>query len=1320
MCSCFCTNTVDSLPQYTVTTTMTNDVLISNLRTEHNTNELTEITTVSEFDTTDKAEPSMTTENNIILGSSVPTKMFKGDDYSLIKNLSNEHFITTIESVPNDSVTTTELPIKIFDEYTTNNIYSDGQGVNEIGSTHSGIDLDKITKVTNSTRSEISDDSTDINENNKKSTNKLVTSTDESQLISTVHSLTNENDDFAENSTQYVETKTIEVTTLDDRHSETITYDSNTESTSKTIATDSQTSMDEITQDIKYLNTVNSTQLQDSFTTSTLNPADGTTKYSNDYVSSNTIKADDNSDRSTITEIFPEHVKNIQTSMFPENVLQTTTDNTFNKFSPPITTDDFQISTTNGLMDYLDVITQSTIGTHDLNQMETTTLKVLKNPTTFNNNIEITSTIYDSDNNIQTSTDKNILFNQGESTEAMNTKTFNETISFDTTTAILETTSKNVKSSSDQSMNGNPEVTTDSLNEPMDSRTIYYEEENEINNIAQVTTKSYSEINTNYNQNNEEKYLTEHSSSKIFENTTIPTVLNDNTKDNNISSVLTTTTAFDEFLIPTTTTRNQEETTLVIPNNYADPTRDFGFNEEKETTTKLDFLTTTSINLVDNSDQNSENDKTFTTKNSFINDDVFIERTTALFDKEKEIHYSTTDSVSSVTPVEDVQTGTHGVFDDRSSTFISKTISDVGVTTNNYEETKLTTLDTFILNENTEHGTQNAIETTLQPLTNKGAEFTTLNDKFDGNVTPTGVVSTESTEEKKSGIVSTDNIDVMTMTAPNQIINDFVNRLLNATKTDETATIVRESATQNIESSIVPEPVSIDDSNISQDVKKKWEALFGTSSANNLSSVNESPTSAVVGIRFTTINGTQETIPNTAEPTEAIVSKEIFTENYEVTDGSMNNAGNGIEYDLTTTVRTRGKNESVITSTSIADRDDTISASEMSTMANEVTAGSDFERINESIVSTRAQGDRTDKTEAGNDDQTTEPFAVFNPVSSFDTTTINVPAMVTDSETSGIFTTTDTDVEYVNRDNLETTTVTIITMADWIKTKSTTLKSSNEIVTDKNVENGLHSPTETNTRKNVDSVTTVIPLEPIPKTNDIDLIETTSITSLADASTMINLITTSIEVLVSNLSSENDSTTAENTITTDQGTTMFTDNYSSTTVTSSNKNDSDTPLTRNEMPNVTTTENKINSNEFIATTEQFTVSPTEETAYNILTEFPNTVDIFKNDLTPRDHVQDTTDLNDILTTTEYTITSKSIEIEDTTLKYADQNQTNINNSYSVQKITTATRKWCWNDTDCDADHKCLAAKCLPTGESRVNNCPPGIITLQCLKGIIYT
>lgn len=1323
MCSCFCTNTVDSLPQYTVTTTTTNDVLISSLRTEH-TNELTETTTVSEFDITDRAEPFITTEINKIISSSVPTKMFKGDDYNFIKNLtSDKNVITTIvEPVSTDSVTTTEPSIKVFDEYTTNNMftYSDEKRINEneIGSTYSGIDLDEIIKVTSSTSSEIVDDSTDVNENNEITTNanKLVTSKDESQFMSTVPSLANENESLAESSTQYFEPKPVEVTTLNDRNLEKITFDSNTETTSMSITTDSQTILNAITEDNKYLNTVNSTQLQDSFTISTFNPTDSTTNNFNDYESPNTIKTDDNSDRSTITESTPEqYIKNIETTIVPGDLPKPTTDKKFNTISPPVISNDFQASTSNDLINDFDVATINTIGTNDLNFMETTTLNIFKNPTKSNNNIEMTATVYNNDNT-HTSTDKNILFNQDESTEGMNAKTFEVNLSFDTTTAILETTTNDFKSSTNQNVNRYPEVTTDGLNESMDSRTIYFGEENEINNNVLVTTISYSGISTNYNQKNTEKNPTEYSSSKTFEKTTIPTVFNDSTDVDNTSAFLTTT-ASDEFTITTSKTKNQEETILITPDNHADTTSNVDINEKKESTTKLNDLTTNYINLVKGSDRNSENDQIFTTKTSFNNDDVFIERTTALFDEEKEFQYSTTKS--SFNPVEDVQTGTQGIFDDRTSTFISKTKGVIDTTTINYEDKKGTTLDTFVLNENTENDfTLHSIETTLQPIINKGAELTSLEDKFGKNVTTISVISTQSTDKNiEQSAVSTDNnnIEVMTVTAPNQVTNDFVNRPLNASKTDEMATIVPELTTQNIESSIVPGQVSINDSNISQDVKKKWEALFGTDSANNVSSANEPPT--VVGIRFTTINGTEETIPNT-EPTEAIVSKEIFTENYEVTDGSMNNAANGVEYDLTTTttIRTRGKNESVITSTRVADRDDTISVSEISTMANEVTTRSDFERKNESIVSTRTQGDRTDKTEAG-DDPTTEPFAPFNSVSSFETTINNIPT-VTDSETSGIFTTAGTDVEYVNRDNIETTTVTIITMADWIKTKSTTLISSNEIVTDKNVKNRLDFPTETNTRRNVDSVTTEIPLEPIAKTNDLDQIETTSITSLSDASTMINLITTSIEVLVSNLSTENDSTTTEHVITTDPVTTRFYDSYSSTNITSLNKTSLDTPLNQNEMSNVTTTKNEINSVESTATTEQFTVSPTEETTYDFQTDSPNTID-FKNDLTTRDNMQDITDLN-ILTTTEYTITSKSIEVEDTTLKYTNLNQTNINNSYSVQEITTATRKWCWNDTDCDVDHKCLAAKCLPTGESRVNNCPPGIITLQCLKGIIYT
>lgn len=1316
MCSCFCTNTVDSLPQYTVTTITTNDVLISSLRTEQ-TNELTEVTTVSEFNMTDKAEPFKPTEiNKIIINFSLPTKMYKGDDYYSVKNVtSNKNVITKTEPVLIDSDTTTKPSTEGFDEYTTNNIliYSDEQvNGNKIGSTHPEMDSDKITRLTSSSSLGTIDSTTGINEYNELSTkvNKL-TPKDESQLMSTVPSTTNENNNFAENPTQYYEPKTVEITTLNDRNSETTTFDSNTESTSMAITTNSEMLFNEFIVDNKYLNTENSTRLQDSFI-STLNPTDSTT-YPNDYVSSTIIKTYDNSDLSSIVESVPEYKKNIQTTMLLEDLSKTTSMSTIYMFSPPITSEDFQISTTNDLTNDLDVSTQNTIETHDLNFIKTTTLNILKNPITSNKNIEMTSTIFDNDNT-HTSTDKNMLFNQDETTEAINAKTFEETISFDTTADILETTSSNLKSSTDQSMNRNPEITTESLNESIDFRTIYFDEENYINN-APVTTNLYAGISIKNNYNNIAKNPTEYSSFNTFEKTTIPTIFNDNT-------TFLTTTASDEFLITTSTIKNPDETTLVIPNNYTDPTRDDYLNEKNEITTKFNFITTTSVNLAKDSNRKSENDKTFTTKTSFDNEDVFIERTTALFDKENEFLYSTSKPVSLVTPVEGIQT--HRIFDDRTSTFISKTLSDFDMTTYNYEDTKRTTLGTFALNKNIENDFKlHSVDTTLQPITNEGIEFTTLNDKFDENVATISVISTQSTEEniEKYSVISTDNIEVMTVTAPNQVTNDLINHPFNnSTKNDEMTTIVPELSTQSIESSIVPGSVSINDSNISQVIKKKWEALFDTTgSANNISSVDSDSKSTVVGIHFTVINGTEETVPNT-EPTEAIVSKEIFTENYEVTDDSMNNAANGVEYNLTTTIRTRGKNESVITSTRVADRDDTISASEISTMANEVTTRSDFERKNESIVSTRTQGDQTDKTETSDCDPTTEPFAMFNSVNSFETTT-NIISTITDSSaTSGTFITTNTDSEYVNRDNLETTTVTIITMADWIKTKSTTLKSFNEIVTHKNVENRLHTPLEINIRKNVDSVITEIPLEPIAKTNDLDQIETTSLTSLSDASTMINVITTSIEVLVSNLSSENNQTTIENSIIAKPVTsTIYTDSYSSTTVRSINKSNSDTSLKQNEMSNVITKNKKINPFEFITTTEQFTVMPTEETKYNFQTNYPSTVD-YKSELTSQDNVQDTTDLNDILTTTEYTITSKSIDIEDTTLKYTNHNQTNINNSYSVQKITTETRKWCWNDTDCDADHKCLAAKCLPTGESRVNNCPPGIITLQCLKGIIYS
>jgi len=203
----FVQNTVDSLPQYTVTTVTTNDVLISSLSTE-NSNVLTEITTTPEFYTTDKADKLLTTEiNQLIISSSVPTKMFKGDDLHFDKKDISD--TTTIEPITADGITITEPSVTLFNEYTTNNVLSLSterqENENKISLTSSTwIDSDEKTTSTTTAN---------INEENETNINKFNRVTSESNFqISTIPDLVNIVDNFDDSSTQHSISKAGEIT----------------------------------------------------------------------------------------------------------------------------------------------------------------------------------------------------------------------------------------------------------------------------------------------------------------------------------------------------------------------------------------------------------------------------------------------------------------------------------------------------------------------------------------------------------------------------------------------------------------------------------------------------------------------------------------------------------------------------------------------------------------------------------------------------------------------------------------------------------------------------------------------------------------------------------------------------------------------------------------------------------------------------------------------------------------------------------------------------------------------------------------------------
>jgi len=762
---------------------------------------------------------------------------------------------------------------------------------------------------------------------------------------------------------------------------------------------------------------------------------------------------------------------------------------------------------------------------------------------------------------------------------------------------------------------------------------------NDIGTEGPTTTRRTNAGFEAFNDEIDEKTTASNLSFKTSDTTTMPIESNDVMLDFTNNIVTTTSHEFPPMSI--TTTNSREDASLQVTSNELtissksdNPTTPFN-DKGDETTTNANFNTITSINLyVDTRTDNENDDRVFTTGNPV--NDVFTERTTELFNVEKEFPRTTTNRVSSSTMDAEMRTdGTDGqLLDDRTTTVVSKTINDIGT------EGPTTTRRT-------------------------NAGFEAFNDEIDEKTTASNAVtSADRSTEENVRRVTTDNTGAetfITATAPDQATYDLVNRLIGSTEARDEDTTVEPETT-------------IADSDVSRDVHEKWET----------SSDGADELSTVVGI--TTRDET--TAATGRRPTGAIVANGIFTENHETTtDGFVTNvADNGVGFDDSTTSSGRGKNESVImTSTRVADGDDTISAAaaaaaaangETSTMAaNEVIAGSGVVTENESIVSTRIHGDRTDEIETvdGGDRTATErrqstksPGTVDD--SAFETTTV----------ASG-------------EDDRETTTVAVVvTMADWIKRTNTVPKvSSDEPVTGENVETRSDSPSSHVVSENGD---------------DVHRFETSSITppSADDATAVINLMTTSIEILVSRLGGADDD--------------------DSPPPTTSNPNEETTSA------NVTTTVRKPGTAErTAAATTAF--APAEETTFDRPTEDSIPATESKNGPTTPDAEQDTTDSNDnnynnTLTTTEYTVTSKIVGIEDVTLipENRDDQITDIDYSLLLlQNITAATRKRCWHDADCDAGHKCLAAKCLPTGESHVNNCPPGIITLQCLnKGIIYT
>lgn len=804
------------------------------------------------------------------------------------------------------------------------------------------------------------------------------------------------------------------------------------------------------------------------------------------------------------------------------------------------------------------------------------------------------------------------------------------------TTTGLETTIGNLKfSNTVQSTNVDQEITTNGFIESMNSRTVYFDEENELKLNELVTTQSYTEINTN----NSQSISTENSNFKTIDTTTTRSELNDNVKIENNATILENTTSYEiQFQTSTSTTENQGDKPSSMNSVYSAPD---GATKKEGTTTNTNFFTTTSDYSNVNTDRDDKNDQALATKSPIQNVDIFTSK------KTEDFQFTTTAPMFSVATEQDTST----------------------VPTSNKEDVEPTTIGTIVSDK--------SVENRLSTAT------ISSNDEVDGKTTANSVTSYNGLAEENTErpIITTDavNVEAIGVTAPgglanndNYNANNPFNSIFKTDSTQATTAVPKSTTIKSAESSIRPGGTGISDSNVSGETRQKWQTLFGLGGGNAADKVNAS----------------HELLPGktASGPADAIaVTTEIFTENYGVTaDFDGVDYGDSTTTSTTTTIimRERGKNESIVTSTRAAVSDDTISAYETSTMANdEVTGGSDFETKNGSIVSQGTQnGDGSDKTDEDGR-ATAERFTTYRTV---DGVITMANTENTESETA---TDTATAVDSASRDVAEMTTVAILTTADWIRTKSTAVKESpDRTVTERYAENRFDSSTG-------DPTTAV----PFAQTDDDDRTDSPSTVSLNDATAMINILTTSIEVLVSSLNTEHYLTTTENPITTD-----------------SNEMNTDSPFNSNEFAS-TTTGVQTSTIQFDDVTETFTNEPTERTT---ATDSPKKND-FSDDKVEPDST-DPYDNNNMMTTTEYTVTSKSVEIEDVTLKRTNHDQTNINNGYTTQKTTTATRKWCWNDTDCDAGHKCLAAKCLPTGERRVYNCPPGIITLQCLEGIIYT
>lgn len=1181
------------------------------------------MTTFSEFGNTNKAEQLTTTEISEMINSSVPTKMFKGDDHNFMNNFTtDENIITTISPTQIDSVTITEPSIKMYYEYTTENeLISSTDAENRNGNIPK-TDLDTSDLTTSTISSKVSEDLSNVNGENEIATSKIehVTLEDDFQITS-IPNLIN-NNDSVENSTQFPDHKTIEITTLFDSNSKVIPFNDSSESTLISTTINSQTSTTKTTVDEQDLNTEKPTQLQNSFEIFTLTPIENNTKYFNDNVLSTTRISNKDASLSKVSEsvTLPQHT---QATTFPE-----TTTNIETTFVSTEKINDAVASTDNeGLLKYdVGTSTKNVIMSYDSTTLtETTTLKNMKTDKTVDGNdnklnTTASSTIFDSDNS-PTSTKQILLFDPNEptesSTEPISSKMFEETTRYDTTSSISEITSKDFElSTTVQSMNKDPVTTTENeLNDPMNSRTIYFDEENELKVNEFTTTQSYSEINFRNNQNKTENNPTEQFNLKTTETTPVYAKPTDRVEVENASPSLVNTT-FNELSSPESTTDERKHTSSVT-------------TESSETSSTVRYNENSSYADITS---DSEGIREPTLKNTIKTTDVFTAKTTEYVDSKYDFERTTTTPTYFTNAVEEHQTDTFRPVDDQTlSTAVSKTTDDIGTTastSSDYDDVKTT-------------GANSEITTSNNEVNEKPTETVVVSDRWTGDA-----AATPSTTTAARGA------EAIAVTAPNRVTGDYVNRPFSSAAPGYAVTAVAESTAKNVETSAASgAQTAIDDSKVSQNLRKNWETLLGIGGG---SSATDGPSA------------------------DAVVPKEISAEDHGVTNGFANGADDGSTepYDLTTTTvaaGARGKNESAVTSNRVAGGDDTISAAnETNTMAaNEVTAGSDFETEDGPNVSTRVYGDGPDATEG--------------------------PGRSTD--------------EFTTHDSVgfpETTTVAVLTMADWIKTKSTAPKETPDgVVTEEYVENRTDSPTETNTPETDGLVTTTGVTFEESKTNDADRMETSSAGSLEDAATMVNFLTTSIEVLVSSLSTENPETTD-----------AVTTQTSTEQTANPNKSHSGVNSPANEIVS-TTMEGDTSTSDFDDNTERFTVVPTEETTFESRTDAPVDTDP-KNKLIFLDTERDTTDSNSMLTTTEYTVTSKTIEIEDVTLKNANYDHINTINSYSLQQITTETRKRCRNDTDCDAGHKCSAAKCLPTGESRVNNCPPGIITLQCLKGIIYS